>query len=88
MRQRLRTPSMEVLTTNTSFVDLAGSEDIGRSGATGITAKEAGRINKSLLALVADRCARGQRETRIPYRTGTPSFSKFLLSISKKRITK
>ena len=34
-----------------SIVDLAGSEDVGRSGATGATLAEAKKINTSLLAL-------------------------------------
>ena len=34
-----------------TFVDLAGSEDISKSGAMGLTAREASHINKSLLTL-------------------------------------
>ena len=51
-----------------TFVDLAGSEDIGRSGATGITAKEAGHINKSLLSLGRVIDALAANEKHIPYR--------------------
>ena len=34
-----------------NFVDLAGSENIGRSGAVDMRAREAGSINQSLLTL-------------------------------------
>lgn len=41
----------KVVETTLTFVDLAGSEDIAKSGATGLTAREASHINKSLLTL-------------------------------------
>ena len=40
-----------VTTSKISLIDLAGSEDVGRSGATGATLAEAKKINTSLLAL-------------------------------------
>jgi len=57
----------EVVSTLT-FVDLAGSEDISRSGATGLTAREAAHINKSLLTLGRVINALAQSEKHIPYR--------------------
>eukprot|EP00045_Choanoeca_perplexa_P015626 m.199395 g.199395 ORF g.199395 m.199395 type:complete len:185 (-) comp17043_c0_seq56:2441-2995(-) len=45
--KRYDTPVTATLT----FVDLAGSEDISKSGAKGMTAREAAHINKSLLTL-------------------------------------
>ena len=54
-----------------NLVDLAGSESVGRSGAVGKTAKEAGLINQSLLTLgrviTALTVSSGQH---IPYRFG------------------
>ena len=49
-------------------VDLAGSENIGRSGATDKRAKEAGSINQSLLTL--ERCitALVEKAPNVPYR--------------------
>jgi kinesin family protein 11 len=55
----------EVISTLT-FVDLAGSEDISRSGATGLTAREAAHINKSLLTLGRVINALAQSEKHIP----------------------
>jgi kinesin family protein 11 len=51
-----------------TFVDLAGSEDIGKSEATGATAKEAGHINKSLLSLGRVITALATNKKHIPYR--------------------
>jgi hypothetical protein len=50
------------------FVDLAGSENINMSGATGLTQKEAMNINRSLstLSLVIRKLKEG--DTHIPYR--------------------
>ena len=48
--------------------DLAGSEDIGRSGAEGATAREACTINKSLLALGRVINALAASAPHIPYR--------------------
>jgi len=45
--KRYDTPVQSCLT----FIDLAGSEDISKSGAKGLTAREASHINKSLLTL-------------------------------------
>eukprot|EP00040_Diaphanoeca_grandis_P042545 m.265259 g.265259 ORF g.265259 m.265259 type:complete len:985 (+) comp60945_c0_seq1:182-3136(+) len=55
-------------TATLTFVDLAGSEDIGRSGAKGETAKEACHINKSLLSLGRVIDALASNEKHIPYR--------------------
>ncbi|EGD72373.1 hypothetical protein PTSG_00393 [Salpingoeca rosetta] len=51
-----------------TFVDLAGSEDISKSGATGLTAREASHINKSLLTLGRVINALACNERHIPYR--------------------
>lgn len=56
-----------VLSTLT-FVDLAGSEDIAKSGAKGLTAREASYINKSLLTLGRVINALATNEKHIPYR--------------------
>ena len=45
------TSNAQVTTGKLSIVDLAGSEDVGRSGATGTKLAEAKKINTSLLAL-------------------------------------
>ena len=49
-------------------MDLAGSENIGRSGAVEKRAKEAGNINQSLLTL--GRCITGlvEKAPHIPFR--------------------
>lgn len=57
----------DVISTLT-FVDLAGSEDILKSGATGLTAREASHINKSLLTLGRVINALACNEKHIPYR--------------------
>jgi kinesin family protein 11 len=51
-----------------TFIDLAGSEDIKRSGAEGLTAREAKNINKSLLTLGRVINALACNERHIPYR--------------------
>jgi len=50
------------------LVDLAGSECIGRSGAQNIRAKEAGKINQSLLTLGRVITALVEKHGYIPYR--------------------
>lgn len=49
-------------------VDLAGSENIGRSGAVDKRAREAGNINQSLLTLGRVITALVDRTPHIPYR--------------------
>lgn len=49
-------------------VDLAGSENIGRSGAVDKRAREAGNINQSLLTLGRVITALVERRPHIPYR--------------------
>lgn len=49
-------------------VDLAGSENIGRSGADNKRAKEAGSINQSLLTLGRCITALVEKCPHIPYR--------------------
>ncbi len=49
-------------------VDLAGSENIGRSGAVEMRAREAGKINESLLTLGRVINSLVKKETHIPYR--------------------
>ena len=51
-----------------NLVDLAGSENIGRSGAVDKRAREAGKINESLLTLGRVINSLVKRETHIPYR--------------------
>ena len=51
-----------------TFVDLAGSEDIKKSDAKGINAREAGLINKSLLTLGRVINALACNEKHVPYR--------------------
>lgn len=62
--KRYDTPVVSTLT----FIDLAGSEDISKSGATGMTAREAAHINKSLLTLGRVINALACNEKHIPYR--------------------
>jgi hypothetical protein len=54
--------------TSFTFVDLAGSEDIARSGAKGQGIREASHINKSLLTLGRVINALALNEKHIPYR--------------------
>ena len=49
-------------------VDLAGSENIGRSGAVDKRAREAGNINQSLLTLGRVITALVERAPHVPYR--------------------
>jgi kinesin family protein 11 len=51
-----------------NLVDLAGSECIGRSGAEKEHAKEAGKINRSLLTLGRVISALVEKRPHIPYR--------------------
>ncbi len=51
-----------------TMIDLAGSESVGRSGAEGALAKEAGQINRSLLTLGRVINALASNEGHIPYR--------------------
>ena len=51
-----------------NLVDLAGSECIGRSGAAGDRAREAGTINVSLLALGRVITACVEKQAHVPYR--------------------
>lgn len=59
---------MSVKTGKLYLVDLAGSEKITKTGATGITLKEANKINKSLtsLGLVIKHLTDGV-STHVPY---------------------
>ena len=50
-------------------VDLAGSENIGRSGAVDKRAREAGNINQSLLTLGRVITALVERAPHVPYRS-------------------
>uniref|UniRef100_A0A0N5CD08 Kinesin-like protein n=1 Tax=Strongyloides papillosus TaxID=174720 RepID=A0A0N5CD08_STREA len=52
-----------------NLVDLAGSENIGKSGATKGSAREAGNINTSLLALGQVINALTEKNSHIPYRS-------------------
>ncbi len=49
-------------------VDLAGSENIGRSGAVDKRAREAGNINQSLLTLGRVITSLVERAPHVPYR--------------------
>lgn len=51
-----------------NLVDLAGSEHIGRSGAEGKRAKEAGNINQSLLTLGRVITSLTSSAVHVPYR--------------------
>lgn len=50
-------------------VDLAGSENIGRSGAVDKRAREAGNINQSLLTLGRVITALVEKRPHVPYRS-------------------
>ena len=52
------------------IVDLAGSEDISKSGAEGVRRVEALSINKSLSALHDVMIALAAKQKHIPYRCG------------------
>ncbi len=51
-----------------TLIDLAGSESVGRSGAEGARAAEAGKINQSLLTLGRVINALASNDPHIPYR--------------------
>ncbi|EER13139.1 kinesin heavy chain, putative, partial [Perkinsus marinus ATCC 50983] len=51
-----------------NLIDLAGSENVGRSGAKGSTLREAQMINKSLSTLVSIVGLTCQSKTHVPYR--------------------
>jgi kinesin family protein 11 len=51
-----------------NLIDLAGSENIGKSGATDMRAREAGTINKSLLTLGKVIKALASKMQHVPYR--------------------
>lgn len=51
-------------------MDLAGSENIGRSGAVDKRAREAGNINQSLLTLGRVITALVEKRPHVPYRCG------------------
>jgi len=53
------------------LIDLAGSERVGKSGASGVALKEAQNINKSLSALGDVISARGAGSSHIPFRNST-----------------
>ena len=53
------------------LIDLAGSERVGKSGATGQALKEAQSINKSLSALGDVIAARGSKSSHVPFRNST-----------------
>ena len=60
-----------------NLIDLAGSERVNRSGASGAMLKEATAINKSLSSLGDVIHARVAKHGHVPYRNCTsPSFSK------------
>ncbi|XP_044257174.1 kinesin-like protein KIF11 [Tribolium madens] len=50
------------------LIDLAGSENVGRSGATDLRARQAGTINKSLLTLAKVIKALAFKSPHVPYR--------------------
>lgn len=56
------------MTTHKQQVDLAGSENIGRSGAVDKRAREAGNINTSLLTLGRCITALVDKAPHVPYR--------------------
>ena len=56
-----------------TLCDLAGSERITKTGATGLTLTEAQNINKSLLELGNVISALMQQSKHVPYRCSSPS---------------
>jgi kinesin family member C2/C3 len=56
------------------LIDLAGSERLSKSGATGARAEEAKNINKSLSALGDVIQARAQKQAHVPFRNSTLTF--------------
>ena len=67
-RPNRSTFSLRRLITIYKQVDLAGSENIGRSGAQNARAREAGNINQSLLTLGRVITALVDRAPHVPYR--------------------
>lgn len=57
-----------------NLIDLAGSERIGKSGATGQALKEAQNINRSLSALGDVIAARASKQAHVPYRNSTLTY--------------
>ena len=55
-------------------MDLAGSERINKSGATGQALKEAQNINKSLSALGDVIQARASKQAHVPFRNSTLTY--------------
>ena len=55
-------------------MDLAGSERINKSGATGQALKEAQNINTSLAALGNVIQARAQKQAHVPFRDSTLTY--------------
>lgn len=66
-----------------NLVDLAGSESVGKSGAEGSRAKEAGMINVSLLALGRVINLLVQKQSHIPYRHVSLSPTRSLLTMCR-----
>lgn len=62
------TPNGRLIESSIHLVDLAGSERLGKSGASGVAAKEAQFINKSLSAFADVVHARFNKSTHVPYR--------------------
>ena len=62
------TPNGRAIDSSIHLVDLAGSERLGKSGASGVTAKEAQFINKSLSAFADVVHARFNKSSHVPYR--------------------
>ncbi|KAG5179304.1 P-loop containing nucleoside triphosphate hydrolase protein [Tribonema minus] len=56
------------------LIDLAGSERLSKSGATGQALKEAQNINKSLSALGDVIAARASKQNHVPYRNSTLTY--------------
>jgi hypothetical protein len=64
----ITTPNGRNIESKMSLVDLAGSERLDKSGATGLVAKEAVHINKSLSALGDVINARINKAAHVPFR--------------------
>ena len=58
----------QTLRSTLNLIDLAGSERLNRSGATGLRAKETVAINKSLSSLTDVFVALGKKSSHVPYR--------------------
>lgn len=68
IRETSDTGSEIVKISKLNLVDLAGSENISRSGAVNVRAREAGKINQSLLTLGKVINALVERRSHVPYR--------------------